>query len=42
MGAPLVEHTKEQQRPLIRFLWPEGMKTGETDRGISECLEDSL
>jgi hypothetical protein len=29
---------KKQQQPLIRSLWPEGMKSSGTDRGISEWL----
>jgi len=27
MAAPLIECTKEQQKPVIRFLWPEDVKT---------------
>jgi len=29
MAAQLLQRTKEQQRSVIRFLWSEGVKTGE-------------
>jgi hypothetical protein len=29
MADKLIDCTKEQQRPVIRYLWPEGVKSGE-------------
>jgi hypothetical protein len=42
MAAPLSVCTKEEQRSVIRFLWPEGVSGAETHRRLSAQYGNSV